>query len=270
MWLTMERMLDYAKPGEYALGAFHAINLEQMQGILEAAFEERAPVIVSMDERAAMYAGIGPFLSMSKELAEEVPVPVAVQFDHVRDLDLIKQALAKGITAVLCDVREIPLYRSLDKLQKIKKECDKTGALLEIEMLLPSADDLEALSRTFKTIGQVAPYSICVSADQEHKTRPHPDFFEMAKNLNKSTDVNFSLAGAGQWPDEDLKKAIESGAWKVSIGTRINRGFTEGLKQFLDKHPERIHPRSYLGAARDSFRAEVAQCIRLLGSSGKI
>jgi fructose-bisphosphate aldolase, class II len=267
MWTTMKNMIEISGPGDFAIGSFHALNLEQIQGVLEAGFECQSPVIISLDEPTAMYAGIGAFMAMTMELAEEVPIPVSVQFDHVHDLDLIKQALSKGCTGILCDLRDMPLYRSIDNLSAIREMCEDAGAVLEIELIGTSHGDPDNLSKTFKILSQIGPDSICISVGPENKKGPDDKLLSLIENLVNSTSIAISLAGAGAWPEADLKEAISRGIWKISVGTRINKAFTQSLRGYLSANKEKIHPKSYLSPARDAFSAEICKCIDLFGSS---
>lgn len=262
MLITMKEMMAELKPGKGALGAFHAMNLEQVQGILEAAVEERSPVIIAVDEPVAMYTGLGAFMALIRELASDVPVPVSVLLDHVHDLELISQALDKGYSAVLADFRGKEAQEAIDNLVKIKEMCQKTNAALEVEVKDPAFSQDEIIGFVGSILGDAAPDSFCVSLAQEDRERPSQQVFNLIKDISSATDVLVSLAGAGRWPEEDIRKAIGLGVWKISVGTRINMAFTYGLRTYLDDNPGKIQPRSYLGFARDYLRSETINCIK--------
>ena len=267
MWLSMKEMISLAKPGQFALGAFHAVNLEQVQGILEAAVEERSPVILALDETGVMYAGLGAFIAMVKELAQEIPVPVSVQLDHVHDLDLISLALQKGYSGVLADFRGKPIEESLDKINKIKEMCNSNQAMLEIEVFYPNFNQDEIIGFIGRLLTSSSPDSFCISLPMDERDHPNQQVFDFIKNIDSAADIPLSLAGAGRWPEENINQAIRLGVWKINVGTRINQAFTYGLKTYLDENPEKIHPRSYLGFARDYLKSEVQNCIKAFKSS---
>jgi len=56
--VTSKEMLLAALENHYAVGAFNANNMEQIQGIVEAAQEERSPVILQASQGAIRYAGL--------------------------------------------------------------------------------------------------------------------------------------------------------------------------------------------------------------------
>ena len=54
---TLRQVLDEAAKGGYGVGAFNVNNMEQLQGIVDAAVETNSPVIVQASRGAIAYAG---------------------------------------------------------------------------------------------------------------------------------------------------------------------------------------------------------------------
>ena len=69
--VTSKAMLEAALEGHFAVGAFNANNMEQIQGIIDAANEEKSPVILQVSQGAIDYAGLGFATAMVKVAAEE-------------------------------------------------------------------------------------------------------------------------------------------------------------------------------------------------------
>ena len=55
--VSMTDMLNKALEGKYAVGQFNINNLEWTQAVLQAAQEEKSPVILGFSEGAAKYMG---------------------------------------------------------------------------------------------------------------------------------------------------------------------------------------------------------------------
>ena len=267
MWVSIKDMLSLAQPGKYVLGAFHALNLEQVQGILEAALEEKSPAIVALDESAAIYAGLGPFLAMTRELASELPAPVAVMLDHVHDLDLIAKALDKGCTGILYDPRDDQGDDGRQRLETVRALCERNRAWFELEVRGSEGSPGRSAEAAAALIGRARPECACLSLGPEERDRPGEAFFRYVEQLRGSRTM-LSVAGAGAWPEADLRRAIAAGIWKISVGTRTNQAFAQGLRAALAAHPDRINPRWYLGGGRDALRESVRACIRAFGSVG--
>src|SRR5699024_7700609 len=55
--VSMKEMLETANKNRYAVGQFNVNNLEYVQAILQAAEEEKSPVILGVSEGAGKYMG---------------------------------------------------------------------------------------------------------------------------------------------------------------------------------------------------------------------
>jgi fructose/tagatose bisphosphate aldolase len=266
MLISMKEMAAMAQKKGYTVGAFHALNLEQVQGVLQAAVEEQAPAIISLDEPGAIYAGLEAFYAMTHELAGQVPVPVSVLLDHVHDHDLISNALSIGYTGVLADLRSEEPDRSFAVLEQIKATCYKQGTFFEVS--LPARNEQPAITADFTqmAIEKINPDSLCLSIAKNERTQPAPDLFPLLETIFSSLDTPLSIAGIGRWSRDEISKIIKLKPWKASVGTRLNIAFTRGLKSYLDSQPDRINPRSYLASARDAYTNEIKQCIRMFSS----
>lgn len=73
--VSMTEMLNTAKEKGYAVGQFNLNNLEFTQAILQAAEEEKSPVILGVSEGAGRYmGGFKTVVAMVKALMEEYKV----------------------------------------------------------------------------------------------------------------------------------------------------------------------------------------------------
>ncbi len=71
--VSMKEMLNKAKAEGYAVGQFNFNNLEFTQAILQAAEEEKSPVILGVSEGAARYmGGFKTVVKMVKGLMEDI------------------------------------------------------------------------------------------------------------------------------------------------------------------------------------------------------
>ena len=70
--VTSKEVLKKAQAEGYAVGAFNANNLEYVQAIIDAAEEEKAPVILQASQGAINYAGLDMIVAMVSTAAEEM------------------------------------------------------------------------------------------------------------------------------------------------------------------------------------------------------
>jgi fructose-bisphosphate aldolase class II len=101
--VSMRQLLDEAAAGGYGVAAFNVNNMEQIQGIMEAARETASPVIVQASRGARAYAG-DAFLHHLLAAAEQYPeIPVALHLDHGNAPETCISAIDLGFTSVMMD-----------------------------------------------------------------------------------------------------------------------------------------------------------------------
>ena len=86
----------------WAVGAFNANTLEQVQAVVLAAQAENAPAIIQVSHRALTYIGSGNEIqglkyiaAIGKIAAESVTAPLALHLDHGTESEVL-QAIALG------------------------------------------------------------------------------------------------------------------------------------------------------------------------------
>ena len=101
---SLRQLLDEAATGGYGVGAFNVNNMEQIQGIMEAARETQSPVIVQASRGARKYAGDGFLHHLMLAAAEEyAEIPVALHLDHGNCPATCISAIELGFTSVMMD-----------------------------------------------------------------------------------------------------------------------------------------------------------------------
>src|SRR5699024_11604653 len=91
------------KENLYAEGQFNINNLDCIQAILQAAEEEKSPVILGVSEGAGRYmGGFKVIVTMVKSLMEayEITVPVAFHLDHGSSFEKCAEAIHAGFPSV--------------------------------------------------------------------------------------------------------------------------------------------------------------------------
>ncbi|MEA2232126.1 MAG: fructose-bisphosphate aldolase, class [Solirubrobacteraceae bacterium] len=102
--VTMRQLLDEAAAGSYGVAAFNVNNMEQIQGIMEAAQQTQSPVIVQASRGARSYAGDRFLWHLMLAAAEVYPdIPVALHQDHGNSPETCISAIELGFTSVMMD-----------------------------------------------------------------------------------------------------------------------------------------------------------------------
>ena len=75
----------------------------QIQGIVEAAQEEKAPLILQVSAGARKYAKPAYLLKLVEAAIMDTGLDIALHLDHGEDFDICKKCVDDGFTSVMID-----------------------------------------------------------------------------------------------------------------------------------------------------------------------
>ncbi|WP_100332495.1 class II fructose-bisphosphate aldolase [Bacillus xiapuensis] len=283
--VSMTDMLNKAKEEKYAVGQFNLNNLEFTQAILQAAEEEKSPVILGVSEGAGRYmGGFKLVVEMVKALMEEykVTVPVAIHLDHGSSFEMCAKAIQAGFTSVMIDGSHHPLDHNIELTKKVVELAHIHGVSVEAELgrIGGQEDDLivddaeamyaipEECDRLVRETGVDCFAPALGSVHGPYKGEPNLGFDRM-EEVMKLTGVPLVLHGGTGIPTKDIQRAISLGTAKINVNTENQIASAKTVRQVLADKPDLYDPRKYLGPARETIKETVKGKMREFGSSGK-
>lgn len=136
---TTTEMFKKAYEGGYAIGAFNVNNMEIIQGIVEAANEQNAPVILQVSAGARKYAN-PVYLTKLVEAAIECnknsgkDIPIALHLDHGPDFETCKACIDSGFTSVMIDGSKYDFEENIALTKKVVDYAHERGVVVEAEL----------------------------------------------------------------------------------------------------------------------------------------
>src|SRR5574344_1260829 len=136
---TTKEMFEKAYKGGYAIGAFNVNNMEIVQGIVDAAVENRAPVILQVSARARKYAN-PVYLKKLVESAIECnkiqgnDLPIVLHLDHGPDFETCKDCIDSGFTSVMIDGSKYSFEENVAMTKKVVEYAHPRGVVVEAEI----------------------------------------------------------------------------------------------------------------------------------------
>jgi len=102
--VSLRQLLDYAAEHSFAIPAFNASNMEQVQAIMQAADASDSPVIIQGSAGANRYAGEVFLRHLILASVEQYPhIPVVMHRDHGPSPEICAQAIQSGFSSVMMD-----------------------------------------------------------------------------------------------------------------------------------------------------------------------
>lgn len=138
--VTTKEMFQKAYDGGYAIGAFNVNNMEIVQGITEAAIEQRAPLILQVSKGARAYAKhvyLMKLIEAAIEDAEQTAgfdLPIAVHLDHGDSFELCKSCIDGGFSSVMIDASGKPFEENIAITKQVVEYAHDHGVVVEAEL----------------------------------------------------------------------------------------------------------------------------------------
>lgn len=283
--VSMKAMLEQAAASGYAVGQFNLNNLEFTQAILQAAKEERAPVILGVSEPYIPYMGGLPCIAgMVRSLIDnyEVDVPVALHLDHGTTYESCVRALDAGFTSVMIDASHASLEENIRVTRMVVEAARSTGASVEAELgrIVGREDDLvvdeaegmyavpEECVRMARETGIDCLAPALGSVHGPYRGQPKLGFDRM-RLIRELIGLPLVLHGGSGLPDIEIAEAIARGTAKINVNTDNQMACTATVRAILERDPGLYDPRQYLGPAREAIKMTVAKKMKQFGCAGQ-
>ena len=281
MLVTAKEMLQKAREGKYAIGAFNVENMEMVMAVLAAAEAKKSPVIMQTTPGTIKYAGVDYYYANVAVAAQRSSVPVVMHLDHGDSFDRAMAAYRAGYTSIMIDGSKLPFEENIALTKKVVEACHPGGVYVEGELgkVGGKEDDLEGdddnpytdpdEAKIFVEKTGVDYLAIGVgTAHGVYKGIPKVNT-DLIATIHDTVDIPLVLHGTSGVPDEQVITAVKNGICKVNYATDLRIAFTRGVKEFMAAHPEAFDPKKYSKQGMAEVQKYVEQKIEICGSAGK-
>ena len=304
-----KEMFEKAYKEGYAIGAFNVNNMEIIQGITEAAAEEKAPLILQVSNGARKYAKPIYLKKLVEAAVYDTGLPIALHLDHGDSFELCKDCIDSGFTSVMIDGSKYSFEDNIALTRQVVEYAHAHDICVEGELgtLAGIEDDVNvsAEDSSYTRPDQVEAFvertgvdSLAIAIGTSHgayKFKPgHKPMlrFDILEEVEKRLPgFPIVLHGAssvpqewvkvvnefgGQMPDaigipeELLAKAAKMAVCKINIDSDLRLVCTASIREHLVEHPDHFDPRQYLKPARENIKELVRhKIVDVLGCNGK-
>ena len=283
--------------------------MEIIQGIVDAAAEKKAPVILQASSSAIKYARIPYLRKMVEAALEEHPeVPLALHLDHGPDFETCKMCIDNGFTSVMFDGSKYDFEENVRLTKEVVDYAHSHGVVVEAELgtLAGIEDDVNVSEDNARYTDPMQAKefaertgcdSLAIAIGTSHgaykfkgEARLRFDILEKVKELlpdmpivlhgastvipelvEQCNKYGAELPGAKGVPDEILHEASLRGVSKINVDTDLRLAMTAEIRKVFVEEPSSFDPRKYLTPARERVKETVSHKIRdVFGTSNRI
>lgn len=297
--ITTKEMFKKALVNDYAVGAFNVNNMEIIQGIVDAASIENAPLILQVSAGARKYAKPAYLLKLVEAAIEDTGLDIALHLDHGEDFDICKKCIDDGFTSVMIDGSKHPFEENIALTKQVVEYAHAHGVVVEAELgKLAGVEDnikVDARSATFTDPDEAVEFvertgvnSLAIAIGTSHGAykftgEPYLDYERLKKIhsllpdtplvlhgassvlkefVDRCNEFGGQIPGAQGVPEEMIRESTKYGICKVNIDTDLRLAMTAEIRRVLIENPAEFDPRKYLGPGRDAITKMVQHKIK--------
>ena len=249
MLVNLQTIIGMAEKGNFCVPAFNVYNLESVMGVIKAAEEEKAPVILQIYPRL-INEEVGYYLCPSIiAAAHKASVPVCFHLDHGPCENTAQRALRWGATGIMLDGSVHPFEKNVEITRHIVDICSTIGVGVEGELGHIGSVNDEAMDE-FTDPSQAAEFvkatgvcclAVLVGNAHGHYKKPPKLDIDRIKAIRESTGgIPLVLHGGSGIPDDQVKAAIANGIRKMNVGTDVCCAFAEGATSAAGGQPDAL------------------------------
>ena len=306
--VTSTEMFRKAYEGGYAIGAFNVNNMEIIQGITEAAREEKAPLILQVSAGARKYAKHVYLMKLIEAAIIDTDLPIVMHLDHGDSFETCKSCVDGGFTSVMFDGSKYPFDENVRLTKQVVDYAHDKGVVVEGELgRLAGVEDevkVRAEDSSYTRPDEVQEFvertgvdSLAIAIGTSHgafKFKGEPKLrFDILEEVGKRlpgfpivlhgassvipefvdmiNQYGGQMPGAQGVPEDMLRKAASMAVCKINIDSDLRLAMTGSIRKHFAENPGDFDPRKYLSPARDAIRELVRhKLIHVLGCNNKI
>lgn len=276
--VDMKDMLNHAYHHGYAVGAFGVAGWTILEGVVAAAENMRAPIILSISRNYPGTYNIESLARAVSEMGQRTPIPLAFQIEVDDSVQAAEDAMNMGCGGVVFNASSQQLPENVALTKKVVALAARRGVLVvgQVGQLEsdPPLDTIETATAGTTTPAEAKYYvertgvgCLAVSVNRISSSGNKYDFTRLSK-INQAAGVPLGIHGGTGLSDEQLRRMISFGAAKINYSTVLfdvaARKIRENVQAGTDEGYATI-----MAGVRDVVRLEAERCIRVWGSGGR-
>jgi len=287
--VNAKEMLLKATKEKYSVGAFNITNIIQMEAVVEAAVEKKAPLIIQTSVTPSKFLKPRVLAAVFRTLAESAPIPICLHLDHCTDVDFCRTCADAGYSNIMIDASKQLYEENIRQTKEVADYCHRVGdisvegelgTVSGVEDQIKVAEDEAALCDPETAVHFVEETGIDIfapaigTAHGIYKTaNPKLDFNRLEKIFNlfnyKEPRVPLVIHGGTGLKPEVVKKLVALGGSKFNVSTDLKHVLIDSTFEYISANREQYNPGKIDKAAKEAIIKRIYYWIELLGCAGK-
>lgn len=287
MLISLQEMLKEAEEKKYAVACINATTYEGLRGIIEAAEELDAPVILGHAQVHEPVAPIDEFGPLIVREAKRARVPIVVHLDHGMDYEYSVKAMRAGFNSIMYDCSALPIEQNIEEVKSFVKLAHNMGVAVEGEVgCMPSnivgqggctefGQEIQNI-RDYYTkpedarefVNETGVDMLTVSFGTVHGMfveKPELDI-ELLARIRRETDAYLVMHGSSGVDKEQMLAAVDNGIRKINHYTNVGIAPSHPLMKAVQQAENPVYYHELAKMSKDIIKEKSREIISILRS----
>ena len=239
MLTNMKSLLRIAEERNCAIPAFNAYNGETALGIIRAAEEANACVIIQMYSRLFMSEEAEWIAPAIVAASHRSPVKICFHLDHGLCDEAVYRAVRCGCTAIMRDASALPFEENVAVLKNVAHYAHDLGIDVEAELghiglakdgVCTEYTRVDEAERFCDETG-VDALAVAVGTAHGHYKQEPTLAIDRIRELHDAIPAALVLHGGSGVPDVQIQAAVKAGIRKINFGTDVCLAFLDAVRK---------------------------------------
>jgi tagatose 1,6-diphosphate aldolase GatY/KbaY len=287
--VNAKEIMIKAIKGQYAVGAFNITDLVQLEAVVDAAVEKKAPLIIQTSVKPSKFLGADVLVSIYKTIASSAPIPICLHLDHCTEVAYCKKCAEAGYTNIMIDASKQSFEENVRQTKEVVDYCHKLGEISVegelgtvsgVEDQVKVAEDEAQLANPQQSVEFVTRTGVDIfapaigTAHGVYKTKNPKIDFERLATIHKMLNISaiktpLVVHGGTGLSEEYIRKLLAAGGAKFNVSTELKHTLIDAKFEYIGAHRDEYDPGKIDSVVREATKKAVMHWIDMLGSAGK-
>jgi fructose-bisphosphate aldolase, class II len=238
--ISHRQIMEDARKGGYAVGAFNMHNVETTEAMVWAAEKAKAPVVLQVGRAIVPHMGVRKAYEMTRRVAEESDAHYVIHLDHGPWEECL-EAIKLGFNSIMCDFAHLPFDENIKWSKRIVEIAHDFGVPVEAELgRIPDAGQKVNWEEYYTSVAEAKRFVeetgvdyLAISVGIVHGVilgvDPEPLSIKRTLEIRDATNIPLVLHGASGVPENEVEAAKKAGVHKFNADTDLRHAFKAGM-----------------------------------------
>ncbi len=234
-------LIEAARIGGYAVGAYNMHNDETAEALVWAAERANAPIFLQVGRAIIPHMGVTRAFELTRRVAERSKAQYVIHLDH-GSWDEVMTAIKLGFSSVMYDGAHLPFEENIASTRKVVEIAHAFGIPVEAELgKIPDVgetvdweDYYTDVDEARRFVAETGIDYLAISVGIVHGVIPglpmQPINIQRIRDIKAATGIPLVLHGASGLTDREVQDAKAAGVHKFNADTDLRHAFRAGFE----------------------------------------